>query len=90
MSRRYWYFYSGTGSESDPSKYFRLAAGPCICSSGQEVCAIYALPNDIDPDRPNGGELSGAIQIYITAARIISSYYPVEPQKPFVYLKQSI
>ena len=90
MSRRYWYFYSGTGSESDPSRYSLLAAGPGVCSSGQAVCAIYAHPNDLDPNKPQAGELSGTIQTYITAARVISDAYPVVPQKAFVYLKQSI
>lgn len=87
MSRRYWYFYQGTGDESNPYNYRKMIFFGCPVS-GQFICAIYCKPNDLDSNIPQASELAGNIQIYITSARLISNYYPVDPQKPFVYVQE--
>ena len=85
MSRRYWYYYQGSGSETDPTSYIPLPYFECA-GSGQSLCAVYAIPSSINPSYPNASELNGTLKLYIVTARLISSYYPVYPEKPYVYL----
>lgn len=88
MSRRYWYFYTGTGLETDPANYATVPGSPVgSCAGGKALCTIYALPNQINPAIPKATEIGsgGTLTAYIVQAKLISSSYPTGGQRPYVY-----
>ena len=85
---RYWYFYTGVGNETDPSSYTLVTGNPLnACLGGRSLCAIYALANLITPSIPIATEIGsgGTLTAYIVQAKLISSTYPSNGQKPYVY-----
>lgn len=89
MARRYWYFYV-SGDEGDPSNYTRIFGDPVnSCLGGQIICAVYGLPNVVDPNFPQAFELANAFSSYAVAAKLILSCYPLPPQKPYLYTRYS-
>lgn len=89
-TKRYWYFYTGSGSDTNPINYIRLNLDPSTaCNGGPTSCAIYACPNAINPTIPAATELtgSGILANYLIFAKLTASFYPFFPQKPYVYTK---
>lgn len=83
--RRYWYAYTGSGSETNPISYSQVPWNPkLICLGGSAVCAIYSLPNSINPDLP--ATISKNLITYITASKAIFDKFPNDGlEKPYVY-----
>jgi hypothetical protein len=87
---RYWYFYDGTGDDTDPVNYLRRPSGPSsLCPTGGKTsCAIYSEPNSIDPTKPTA--LSTNLLAYLVQSKNLSSPQPSFPAKPYVYSRPSI
>jgi len=52
---RFWYYFIGAGDETLLIRYGRIVDDPSpqyFCASGQNICAIYATPNFLDPSVP--------------------------------------
>jgi len=82
---RFWYAYKGTGSETDALNYSLVPWSPrFICLGGSAICAIYSLPNSLNPDLPVN--ISRNMVSYITASKALFDKYPNDGlHKPFVY-----
>lgn len=84
-TKRYWYYYDGSGDQRDPYNYMRLNIDPSICPGGTDKCAVYACPNPVNPNIPQ--TFSENLLAYCIIARTIGTHYPLFPNKPFVYTK---
>jgi len=91
---RFWYYFLGTGDETVPSRYGRITGDPTpgsLCATGQTVCAVYAIPNGLDPSIP--AAINNTLKDYFVASRAAGGApYPLNDathfDKPYVYLKQ--
>ena len=86
---RYWFSYNpGGGSETNPAAYTKLNANPALgCTSGQVLCAIYAVAVE-ETGKPAGTSISSTSNIfeYISQARFLGGF-PYPTALPFVYLR---
>ena len=46
-----WFKFQG-GDPNDPANYVAVEALPECCIGGENVCAVLAEPNALDPDKP--------------------------------------
>jgi len=90
---RFWYYFIN-GDESFPSSYGRIVGDPnpeSLCGTGQTVCAVYAVPNGLNPGVPTA--ISTNLTNYFIGSRAAGGApYPINDSvvyfdKPFVYMK---
>lgn len=84
MCERKWYFYKGTGSETDPNNYICVPGldPQSVCFGGPRVCAVLGCINPINPSIPI--PFSPNIQSYIVIAKAIQTCFPLPPDTPYV------
>jgi hypothetical protein len=86
---RYWYGYI-SGDETNPTNYALapIQSPASFCVGGPDLCAIYAPANALTPTLPR--VVSENIQQYIIAAKGLGTFFPLPPNKPYVYTRPSV
>lgn len=81
---RYWYAYS-SGDNDNPNSYSRTPMNPAtFCNGGPTPCAIRAVPNSFDNNKPI---MTNRLIGYISTATSLGIPYPAWPAKSYVYVK---
>ena len=81
---RYWYRYNGFGSTNVVGSFNQCFEGPILCPNGTEICCIYVPGGGANPSL-----ISARIRSYFGPAVSAQAPYPLSPQKPYVYVRES-
>jgi len=85
MCVRKWYYYTGNGDDTNPINYICVPGldPSMVCPGGPRICAVLSCPNTVNPRIP--APFTENLLNYMIIAKAIQWYYPLPPDKPYVY-----